>query len=140
MSELAYITDEQAYHLISGLSKTKLDMLIEVLTVELVTCHTLRPTPLVQVLGRDLKIAVRKEWRPDAAWLSSFRKGQLAHLLAELHGPTYSPAHETRKKTELVEAVAKLFVDAAEGKLEDAKLAERANVWQPSCLAIAARK
>lgn len=134
MGDLDYVTDEQAYELISGLSKSKLEALIEVLTVELLTCHPLRATPLVGRLAGELKVDLRKAWKPDAAWLSSYRKGQLAHLLAELHGPTYSPAHETRKKTELVEAVAKLFADAADGKLEDVKLAERVNRWMPSCL------
>jgi hypothetical protein len=47
-------------------------------------------------------------------------------------GAVYSPAHETLKKSELVEALAELFADAAEGRLEDKKLAERVNSWIPS--------
>ena len=60
--------------------------------------------------------------------------GQLAHLLAQFRGPSYSPAHETRKKSELVQVLAQLFADAAEDKLEDKKLAERLNRWLPSNL------
>jgi hypothetical protein len=52
--------------------------------------------------------------------------------MAELRGQVYNPARETRKKTELVEVLAALFADAAEGKLDDKKLAERANRWLPS--------
>ena len=38
------------------------------------------------------------------------------------------------KKSELVEILVKLFADAADGKLEDKKLAERLNSWLPSNL------
>jgi hypothetical protein len=54
--------------------------------------------------------------------------------MAELHGSIYNPASESRKKTELVEVLAKLFSDAADGKLEDKQLAERVNQWLPSNL------
>jgi len=49
--------------------------------------------------------------------------------MTRLRGPTYSPAHEMRKKTELVDALALLFADAAKGTLEVKKLAERVNGW-----------
>jgi hypothetical protein len=58
--------------------------------------------------------------------------------VAELRGPVYDPTRETRKKSELVEALALLFSHAAEGKLKDAKLAERLNGWIPSNLRTAA--
>jgi len=48
-------------------------------------------------------------------------------------GKVNAPAPE-RKKSELVESVAKLFADAADGKLEDKKLAERLNSWVPTNL------
>jgi len=69
----------------------------------------------------------------DAEWLSSFQKIQLTHLVVELMGKVNAPAPE-RKKSELVESVAKLFADAADGKLEDKKLAERLNSWVPTNL------
>jgi hypothetical protein len=46
----------------------------------------------------------------------------------------YAKAAEVKKKTELVSQLAKLFTDAAEGRLEDAKLAEKLNAWLPSNL------
>lgn len=125
------VTDEQAYEKIAALKPAKLDALIDLLLVNLLTCHPVRGTPLVQVLAKELKVDFRKHWRPDRSWLSAYRKCQLAHLMAELRGPVYSPAHETRKKTELVEVLATLFADAAEGKLEDKALAERVNRWLP---------
>ena len=105
---------------------SKLDALIDLLIVDHITAHMLRPTELVQRLAEELKINVRDHWRPDAAWLSSFQKIQLAHLIAELKGPVHAPAPES-KKSALVEVLAKLFADAAEGKLEDKQLAERVN-------------
>jgi hypothetical protein len=41
---------------------------------------------------------------------------------------------ESKKKSELVTELAKLFADAAEGRLEDAKLAAKVNAWLPSNL------
>lgn len=127
----APVTDEQAYEKIAALKPAKLDALIDVLLVNLLVCHPVRGTPLIESLAKELKVDFRKHWRPNAAWLSAYRKCQLAHLMAELRGPVYSPAHETRKKTELVEALVTLFTDAAEGKLEDKQLAERVNRWLP---------
>jgi hypothetical protein len=63
---------------------------------------------------------------PDAAWLSSFQKIQLAHLIAELRGAGYAPPPE-RKKSELVEELAQLFTDAAEHNLDDKQLSEAAH-------------
>jgi hypothetical protein len=88
---------------------------------------------LVQHLATELNVNIRNSWRPDTEWLSSFQKIQLAHLITELKGPVHTPAPE-RKKSELVDVLAKLFADADEGKLEDKQLTERANSWLPSNL------
>jgi hypothetical protein len=85
---------------------------------------------LVHLLATELKVDLRQCWQPDAAWLSSYTKIQLSHLMVELRGPTYAPAPD-KKKSELIEALAKLFTNAAEDKLEDKKLAERVNRWLP---------
>jgi ParB family chromosome partitioning protein len=128
------LDDRAAYEKLTGLTAAKLDAVIDLLLVETLTAHAVRKTALVQQLGRELKVDVRKSWRPDAAWLASYQKCQLAHLLAELYGPTYNPATESRKKSELVEALATLFTDAAAGKLDDKKLADRVNGWLPANL------
>jgi hypothetical protein len=36
-----------------------------------------------------------------------------------------------KKKSELVDSLAKLFADAAEGRVEDAALAAKVNTWLP---------
>jgi ParB/RepB/Spo0J family partition protein len=82
-----------------------------------------------------LDVDIRKHRRPDAAWLASYQKHQLAQLIVELKGPVHAPAPE-RKKFELVELLDKLFADAAEGKLQDKKLAERINSWRPANLRV----
>jgi hypothetical protein len=46
----------------------------------------------------------------------------------------YARAAEGRKKSELVSELAKLFADAAEGRLEDAGLTSKLNTWLPSNL------
>lgn len=86
---------------------------------------------MIDRLATELKVDIRRYWRPDAAWLSGYQKIQLTHLMAELRGRIYEPARESRKKTELVDALATFFSDAANGKLEDKQLAERANAWLP---------
>ena len=93
----------------------------------------IRPTELVCHLANELKVHVRDYWRPDAAWLSSFQKIQLARLIVELKGPVHASAPE-RKKGELIELLAKLFADAAHGQLTDKRLAEKVNRWLPSNL------
>jgi hypothetical protein len=55
-------------------------------------------------------------------------------LIQELRGPVYAKAAELKKKSELVSDLAKLFTEAAEGRLEDAKLAAKLNAWLPSNL------
>lgn len=124
----------EAYERLSQLSEKELDALIDLLTVESLTAHLQRTTPLISMLAKELSVDIRECWRPDAPWVASYQKSQLAHLMADLREPAYNPAQEKRKKTELVEALAKLFSDAAEGKLEDKGLAERANRWVPSNL------
>jgi hypothetical protein len=109
------------------------DALIDLLTIECVTAHLQRRTELVHHLAEKLKVNIRNHWRPDAVWLSGFQKIQLRHLITHLAGAGQTPGAE-RKKSELVEILAKLFTDAAEGKLADKELAERANHWLPSNL------
>jgi hypothetical protein len=130
-----FVDDCDAYARLLELADAKrIDALIEVLTVECLTAHMLRRTDLVHRLAVELAVDVRNDWCPDAAWLAGYQKIQLTHLLAELHGPAYSPDLERRKKSELVQAVTQLFSDAAEGKLENKTLAERVNHWLPSNL------
>jgi len=129
-----YVEDHAAYEAIKGLSERKLDGLIDLLTVECVTAHLQRKTALVWRLAEELGVEVRRYWRPDERWLSGYQKIQLAHLIGELRGPVYAKAAELKKKTELVSDLAKLFTDAAEGRLEDAKVAAKVNAWLPANL------
>jgi hypothetical protein len=129
-----FVEDQAAYDRLSKLPDSRLDKLIDLLTVECVTAHLQRRTDLVHHLAVELKVDIRRFWRPDAAWLAGYQKIQLTHLMAELHGSTYNLADESRKKTELVEVLAKLFADAAEAKVQDKQLAERVNQWLPSNL------
>jgi hypothetical protein len=129
-----YAEDGAAYDAFQTLSDKKLDTLIDVLTVECITAHLQRRTALVWRLATELGVEVRRYWRPDERWLSGYQKIQLAHLIGELRGPVYAKAAELKKKTELVSQLAKLFTDAAEGRMEDAKLAEKLNGWLPSNL------
>jgi hypothetical protein len=89
---------------------------------------------LVQRLTAELKVDIRSHWRPDETWLAGYQKLQLAQLLHELHGSKYQPMNDGPKKSELVQTLAKLFADAAEGKLEDKQLVERVNQWVPANL------
>ena len=127
-------SDHAAYDAMQALSDKKLDGLIDLLTVECITAHLQRRTELVWRLATELGVEVRRYWRPDERWLSGYQKIQLAHLIGELRGPVYAKAAEVKKKTELVSQLAKLFTDAAEGRLDDAKLAENCNEWLPSNL------
>jgi len=129
-----YVEDDAAYDAIKGLSDRKLDGLIDLLTVECVMAHQLRKTALVWRLAEELGVEVRRYWRPDERWLSGYQKIQLAHLIGELRGPVFARAAENKKKSELVAELAKLFDDAANGRLEDAKLAAKLNEWLPSNL------
>lgn len=128
-----HVDDRQGYERLAAFTTSKLDTLIDLLIVERVTAHPLRRTELVHQLGTELKVNVRDHWRPDVAWLSGFRKIQLAHLIVALKGPVHEPAPE-RKKSELVEQLIQLFAGAADGKLDDKQLAERVNRWVPSNL------
>jgi len=129
-----FVEDQAGYRRLTELPDSRLGHLINLLVVECVTAHLQRRTELVHLLATELKVDIRRSWRPDAAWLGGYQKIQLAHLMAELHGKVYDPAKETGKKSELVDALAKLFSDAADGKLEDKQLAERANAWLPANL------
>jgi hypothetical protein len=128
------VEDQAGYRRLTELSDSRLGQLINLLVVECVTAHLQRRTELVHLLATELKVDIRRSWRPDAAWLAGYQKIQLAHLMAELHGKVYDPARETGKKSELVDAMAKLFADAADGKLEDKPLAQRVNHWLPANL------
>lgn len=128
-----FVDDVQGYRRLCKLSEAKLDALIELLSVECLTAHLQRRTPLIEHLAKELAVKVREDWRPDAVWLSGYQKVQLAHLIGELCGAVNRPA-EDRKKSELILSLEKLFADAAEGKLADTKLAERVNGWLPSNL------
>ncbi len=129
-----FVDDRTGYARLGELSAGKLDSLIDILVVQHITAHMQRRTDLVHLLATELKVNIRDHWRPDSGWLAGYQKSQLSHLMAELRGPTYDPSRETRKKSELVEALALLFADAAEGKLEDKMLAERVNGRIPANL------
>jgi ParB/RepB/Spo0J family partition protein len=128
-----HVDDQEGYLRLGELPDSQVNALIDLLTVECVTAHMVHRTELVQHLSQELEVDVRKDWRPDAPWLSSFKKIQLAHLITELKGAVHAPAPE-RKKSELVEVLAKLFADAADGNLADKELAERVNRWLPANL------
>jgi hypothetical protein len=129
-----YVEDHAAYDAFQALSDKKLDALIDLLTVECITAHLQRRTELVWRLASELGVEVRRFWRPDERWLSGYQKIQLAHLIGELRGQVYAKAAEIKKKSELVADLAKLFTDAVDGRLEDAKLATKLNAWLPSNL------
>jgi ParB family chromosome partitioning protein len=132
--EKHYVEDHDAYVAMQALPDKQVHALIDLLTVECITAHLQRRTELVWRLASELGVEVRHCWRPDAKWLSGYQKIQLAHLIGELRGPVYARAAEGRKKSELVSELAKLFADAAEGRLEDAGLTSKLNTWLPSNL------
>jgi hypothetical protein len=103
------------------------------LTVEVLTAHLSRRTKLVWRLADEMAIDVRRQWRPDVAWLGAYQKFQLAQLIGTLRGPAYGSAVEKKKKSELVQQAASLFADAAEGRLTtDPDLTARVNAWLPA--------
>jgi ParB family chromosome partitioning protein len=128
----AYVDDDAAYTRLDALPEEQLDDLIALLTVETLTAHLSRRTGLVCRLADELTINVRDGWRPDAAWLGSYQKYQLAQLIGTLRGPVYGSAAEKKKKSEVVAQAATLFADAAEGRLTDPELAARVNGWLPA--------
>ena len=128
------IDEAEAYERLMDVPEATLDDLIALLAVECLTTQLVRGTPLVRRLAGELGVDVRQQWRPDAAWLAGYQKGQLVRLISDLRGPVYDPREERRKKTELVDAVAALFADAADGRLADATLVGRVNAWLPSNL------
>ena len=128
------IDEAEAYARLADMPEATLDDLIALLTVECLTTHLQRGTALTRRLAGELGVNVRQQWRPDATWLAGYQKGQLTHLMADLRGPVYDPRQERRKKSELVEALATLFTDAAEGRLDEQNLAQRINDWLPVSL------
>jgi ParB family chromosome partitioning protein len=127
----AYLDDVAAYGALLLMSEKELDNLIAVLIAQTLTARLSRPTTLVGVLADELQVDVRQQWRPDAVWLNGYTKLQLADLLGLLRGPAFGNAAVKAKKSELVAQAVTLFADAAEGKLADAVLAQRVNVWLP---------
>ena len=134
LADKHYVEDHDAYAALRALPDKQVNALIDLLTVECVTAHLQRRTELVWRLAEELGVEVRRFWRPDERWLSGYQKVQLAHLIGELRGPVYVTGAESKKKSELVADLAKLFADAAEGRLEDAQLAAKLNAWMPSNL------
>jgi len=126
-----FVEDHAAYRRLGELPGSQIEKLIALLTAECITAHLQRQTELVHLLAGELKVDIRKSWRPDVAWLSGYQKIQLAHLMAEFLGPTYNPASESRKKSDLVDGLVKLFSDAANGTLDDKEVAKRLNQWLP---------
>lgn len=116
-----------------ALSASRMEALVDLLVVQCITAHLQRKTELVAVLSEELKVDVRKDWRPDSAWLGAYQKPQLRHLIMELTGAVNEPA-SGRKKSELVDQLAELFTQAADGKLDDRQLSEKVNGWLPSNL------
>jgi hypothetical protein len=133
LQDMPHVSDRAAYTALTAMPDKELNGLIELLTVECITAHLQRRTELVWILATELGVEVRRYWRPDERWLSSYQKIQLAHLFGELHGPRYAKATEIMKKSDIVIALAKLFTDAAEGRLEDT-IAAKVNAWLPSNL------
>jgi ParB family chromosome partitioning protein len=133
LQDMPYVNDRAAYTALTAMPDKELNGLIDLLTVNCITAHLQRRTELVWILATELGVEVRRYWRPDERWLSSYQKIQLAHLFGELHGPRYAKATEIMKKSDIVVALAKLFTDAAEGRLEDT-LAAKVNAWLPSNL------
>jgi ParB family chromosome partitioning protein len=133
LRDMPCVSDRVAYTALTAMPDKELNSLIDLLTVECITAHLQRRTELVWILATELGVEVRRYWRPDERWLSSYQKIQLAHLFGELHGPRYAKATEIMKKSDIVTALAKLFTDAAEGRLEDT-LAAKVNAWLPSNL------
>lgn len=129
------LNESEAYEKLRGLDEATLDELTRLLVVECITANMARVTPLVRTLAAELGVNVRRYWRPDAGWLNAYKKCQLAHLAGELRGPIFDrKTADGRKKSELVEMLAKLFSDAAECRLDDPTLTERVNAWLPSNL------
>jgi ParB family transcriptional regulator, chromosome partitioning protein len=131
LADKHYVEDHDAYDALQAMPDKQVNALIDLLTVECVTAHLQRRTELVWRLAEELGVNIRRFWRPDERWLAGYQKVQLAHLIGELRGPAYVTSAESKKKSELVTDLAKLFADAAEGRLEDANLTAKLNAWLP---------
>ncbi|MFT3686406.1 MAG: ParB/RepB/Spo0J family partition protein [Phycisphaerales bacterium] len=126
-----FASETDAYEAVKHLREKRLDQLIEALTINLLTAHPARSTPLIQMLRRDLRVDIRKLWTPDATWLAGYKKCQLVELIGELQGHVYTHATKQAKKSDLVESLAKLFGEAAAGQMADKDMSERFNRWLP---------
>jgi len=129
-----HVEEVEAFELLAALSDKQLDEFINVLAVQTLSAHPLRPTLFVKLLAQRLKVNVRRDWLPDEAWLAGYQKIQLAELLGALRGSVHGGAAQSRKKSELVAELAKLFADAAEGRVGDNDVASRVNAWLPARL------
>lgn len=128
-----HVDDVEAFQSLGKLSDKKLDALIEVLIIGFLVAHLQRPTALIAHLAVELKVNVREDWTPDATWLDSYQKIQLAHLCIEFAGTMAAPPTD-RKKSDLVKQLSQLFADARNGGIGDKALAERVNTWLPANL------
>lgn len=128
-----FIEEDEAYQALCRLPEKVLNQLIDVLTVDLLTGHGQRETPLLAALSGELKVSIRQHWTPDAEWLSGYQRVQLADLIGTLKGPAHCSAALKRKKSELVSELATLFATATKDSvsLNEPALAERVTAWMP---------
>jgi ParB/RepB/Spo0J family partition protein len=122
------IDDIDAYTALMKLDDARLDQLIVLLTVSLLTNRSLKPNGLVVRLASDLKMNIRDHWTPDGPWLKGYRKVQLADLMTKLVG---IPPLADAKHSQLVASLAEVFSMAKAGTHGDSKVAERVSKWLP---------
>ena len=91
MQDMPYVSDRAAYTALTAMPDKELNGLIDLLTVECITAHLQRRTELVWILATELGVEVRRYWRPDERWLSSYQKIQLAHLIRRV---AWSPVRQ----------------------------------------------
>ncbi|HEX8339355.1 MAG TPA: ParB/RepB/Spo0J family partition protein [Tepidisphaeraceae bacterium] len=126
------IDEATAFQRLMELPDARVGQWIDLLVVESLTTHLRHGSDLIRRLSEVLQVALRRSWRPDAAWLAGYQKVQLCHLLASLHGRAHHPnVSDPRKKSELLDALVTLFADAASGKIEDRQTVKRVNAWLP---------
>ncbi|MFT3784909.1 MAG: ParB/RepB/Spo0J family partition protein [Tepidisphaeraceae bacterium] len=127
--------DLKVFEALSALPNKDLDRLIALFTVDLLSHGAQRPQGLLLHLAGLLKVNIRKDWTPAAAWLRPYRKAQLADLLMTLCGRIAAPAPDA-KHGDLVLKLDKLFKEAATGTLAVGKLAETVNRWLPTSVGL----
>lgn len=122
------INDVDAYTVLMKLDEAKLDELIVLLTVALITNRSLKANGLVTRLASDLKVNLRDHWTPDGPWLKGYRKVQLTDLMTKLVGV---PPLADSKHSQLVASLAEVFSMAKADTHGDKKVAERVCKWLP---------